>query len=134
MKVYMDGSGKLRMFRPIENMNRFNRSCARLVLPVSSPLLPPIRLAATPQQTITHSIACLLAAAAAGQTLNAEALLECIKELVRLDRDWVPQGKGYSLYIRPCMISTYVISFPAAAAAAAGGGGGGGGGENPVSS
>jgi branched-chain amino acid aminotransferase len=81
MKVYMDGSGKLRMFRPIENMNRFNRSCARLVLP----------------------------------TLNAEALLECIKELVRLDRDWVPQGKGYSLYIRPCMISTY--SFLGVAAA-----------------
>lgn len=35
-------------------------------------------------------------------------MLECIKELVRVDRDWVPEGKGYSLYIRPCMIATQV--------------------------
>ncbi|KAI8325229.1 branched-chain amino acid aminotransferase II [Martensiomyces pterosporus] len=32
--------------------------------------------------------------------------IECIKELVRTDKRWVPEGKGYSLYLRPTMIST----------------------------
>jgi hypothetical protein len=47
-----------------------------------------------------------------GQTIKEEELLECIKELVRLDKDWVPQGKGYSLYLRPCMIATQVRPHP----------------------
>jgi len=72
MKAYKDANGKVRLFRPMENMKRFNRSCSRLVLP----------------------------------TIKEEELLECIKELVRIDKDWVPQGKGYSLYLRPCMIAT----------------------------
>lgn len=33
-------------------------------------------------------------------------LLRCIKELVRLDQDWIPHAKGTSLYIRPTMIGT----------------------------
>lgn len=33
-------------------------------------------------------------------------LIECIKELVRVDRDWVPDGEGYSLYLRPTCIAT----------------------------
>ena len=32
--------------------------------------------------------------------------LEAIKELVRIDKDWIPTGKGYSLYIRPTCIAT----------------------------
>lgn len=32
--------------------------------------------------------------------------LEAIEELVRIDKDWIPQGKGYSLYIRPTCIAT----------------------------
>ncbi|ORX71977.1 branched-chain-amino-acid aminotransferase [Linderina pennispora] len=36
---------------------------------------------------------------------GAEAI-ECIKELVRTDQRWVPDGKGYSLYIRPTVIAT----------------------------
>jgi len=39
--------------------------------------------------------------------IDKEGLLSCIKQLVRVDRDWVPQGFGYSLYVRPCVISTY---------------------------
>lgn len=35
-----------------------------------------------------------------------EEFVECIKRLVSTDRDWIPQEKGYSLYIRPTMIST----------------------------
>jgi len=39
-------------------------------------------------------------------TFNGAALLDLIKELVRLDRHWIPQEKGHSLYIRPAMIGT----------------------------
>lgn len=35
-------------------------------------------------------------------------MLDGIKELVKLDKDWIPKGLGYSLYIRPTLISTYV--------------------------
>jgi branched-chain amino acid aminotransferase len=31
---------------------------------------------------------------------------ESIHQLVRLDRDWVPQSRGTALYIRPCMIAS----------------------------
>lgn len=31
--------------------------------------------------------------------------LEALKQLLSLDRDWVPQGKGSSLYIRPFMFA-----------------------------
>lgn len=34
-------------------------------------------------------------------------LLECIKELVRVERDWVPYEEGFSVYIRPTMIGTH---------------------------
>jgi len=37
------------------------------------------------------------------KTFNGAALLDLIKELVRLDRHWIPQEKGHSLYIRPAM-------------------------------
>ncbi|KAI0286809.1 branched-chain amino acid aminotransferase II [Russula aff. rugulosa BPL654] len=37
---------------------------------------------------------------------NGAALLDLIKELVRLDRHWIPQEDGHSLYIRPAMIGT----------------------------
>lgn len=37
---------------------------------------------------------------------DKQELLECIKKLVRLEKDWVPEGKGYSLYIRPTIIAT----------------------------
>ena len=37
---------------------------------------------------------------------NQNELLECIKRLVRLEKDWIPEGKGFSLYIRPTMIAT----------------------------
>eukprot|EP01132_Coremiostelium_polycephalum_P000412 gene412-522_t len=37
---------------------------------------------------------------------NQEAVVELIKKLVLLDKDWIPEGKGYSLYLRPTVIST----------------------------
>ncbi|KAI0271504.1 branched-chain amino acid aminotransferase II [Gloeopeniophorella convolvens] len=39
-------------------------------------------------------------------TFDGAALLELVKQLVRLDRHWIPQEKGHSLYIRPVIIGT----------------------------
>ncbi|KAF1319704.1 Branched-chain amino acid aminotransferase, partial [Globisporangium splendens] len=36
-----------------------------------------------------------------------DELTNCLKELIKLDKDWVPEGDGYSLYIRPTGISTH---------------------------
>nr|CDJ96082.1 Aminotransferase domain containing protein [Haemonchus contortus] len=37
---------------------------------------------------------------------DGEQLLECIKDLVRVDQAWVPEEKGAALYIRPTLIGT----------------------------
>ncbi|RKP05492.1 aminotransferase [Thamnocephalis sphaerospora] len=39
-------------------------------------------------------------------SFEKDQLLECIKELVRTEKRWIPSGKGYSLYIRPTVIGT----------------------------
>ncbi|KZT06788.1 branched-chain amino acid aminotransferase II [Laetiporus sulphureus 93-53] len=39
-------------------------------------------------------------------TFNGEAVIELIKRLVRLDKDWIPDRPGYSLYIRPTLIGS----------------------------
>lgn len=41
LKAYKDKLGKPRLFRPLDNMARMNRSAARLALPVCTPCLPP---------------------------------------------------------------------------------------------
>lgn len=38
--------------------------------------------------------------------VDKDFLLEALKELIRIDKDWVPDGKGNSLYIRPFMFGT----------------------------
>ena len=38
--------------------------------------------------------------------INEQELLDSIKELVRIEKRWVPEAKGTSLYIRPFMIAT----------------------------
>lgn len=72
MKAYKDPQGKIRLFRPMMNMNRLAKSAERLALP----------------------------------SFDQAQFLECIKELVRLDKDWIHQERGYSLYIRPVIIGT----------------------------
>jgi len=42
-----------------------------------------------------------------GCSFDGDELLECIKELVRVDERWVPDQEGYSLYIRPTVIATH---------------------------
>lgn len=73
MKGYKDAGGNIRLFRPMENMKRMNRSMNRLYMP----------------------------------GFNPEEFLQCLNELLKLDGRWIPQGDGYSIYIRPTAISTY---------------------------
>lgn len=42
-------------------------------------------------------------------SFNPEELLECIKELLRIEKDWCPKPRGTALYIRPTIISTYPV-------------------------
>lgn len=42
-----------------------------------------------------------------GADFDGNELIECFKELVKLDRDWIPSGEGYSLYLRPTVIATH---------------------------
>jgi len=72
MKAYKDKKGQVRLFRPMENMNRFINSAKRLCLP----------------------------------TFPQEKLLDAMKTLIKLEKDWIPQEKGFSLYIRPTLIAT----------------------------
>mmetsp|Transcript_20503 Transcript_20503/g.34305 ORF Transcript_20503/g.34305 Transcript_20503/m.34305 type:complete len:392 (-) Transcript_20503:81-1256(-) len=39
-------------------------------------------------------------------TLDQEGFLACLKALLRQDASWVPEGEGYSIYIRPTAIGT----------------------------
>jgi len=39
-------------------------------------------------------------------TFEGEEFLQCLHELLRVDRDWIPREYGYSLYLRPTIIST----------------------------
>ncbi len=39
-------------------------------------------------------------------TIDPELFIEALKELVKIDKDWIPTKPGYSLYIRPLMIAT----------------------------
>ena len=72
LKAYRDINGGINLFRPEENIKRFNRSAKRMVMPEVD-----------------------------------EALhLDAIKSLVKIDKAWVPDQKGASLYIRPTMIAT----------------------------
>jgi len=84
MKAFRGDDGKVRMFRPMMNMERMNRSAQRVALPQIDP----------------------------------KGLLACIKELVLFDQDWIPEGAGYSLYVRPTLISTHAyvgVAIPASA-------------------
>jgi len=39
-------------------------------------------------------------------TFDSKELLECLYDLLRIDKDWIPRQHGYSLYIRPTILST----------------------------
>ncbi|KAI1078882.1 branched-chain amino acid aminotransferase [Whalleya microplaca] len=72
MKAYKDKHGQIRLFRPDKNMERFNKSAARIALPTFTPT----------------------------------ALIELIARLAKLEQRFIPDERGYSLYLRPTLIGT----------------------------
>ena len=71
-------------------MARMNSSAQRLALPVS--LVWCMTLISRRVENYPFK-----------KTFNGAAFLDLIKELVRLERHWIPQENGHSLYIRPVM-------------------------------
>jgi len=42
-----------------------------------------------------------------GADFDPQELIDCVGKLVRLDKDWIPAGEGYSMYLRPTVVSTH---------------------------
>lgn len=72
MKGYRSAAGDILVFRPEENLKRFNKSALRMCMP----------------------------------EVPAEIFLGGLKKLLEIDKAWVPQQEGCSLYIRPFMFAT----------------------------
>ncbi|KAK4103324.1 branched-chain amino acid aminotransferase II [Parathielavia hyrcaniae] len=72
MKAYKDQAGQIRLFRPDKNMERFNKSAARIALP----------------------------------NFSSTALVDLIARFTKLESRFIPEERGYSLYLRPTMIGT----------------------------
>jgi len=72
LKAFRRPDGSVALFRPADNVARFNLSARRMCMP----------------------------------EVDEGLFLEALKELVRLEQEWVPQSEGTSLYIRPTMIAS----------------------------
>ncbi|CAN5209607.1 branched-chain amino acid aminotransferase [soil metagenome] len=72
MKAYFTASGEAFIFRPYENLRRFNKSAERMNMP----------------------------------EIPEEIFIEGLKQLIELDKNWIPSRKDHSLYIRPVMFAT----------------------------
>ena len=72
MKAYKTKDGPVLLFRPFKNLQRLNRSNARLSIP----------------------------------PVDEDLVMEALKQLIKVDEDWIPTEEGTSLYIRPFVIST----------------------------
>jgi branched-chain amino acid aminotransferase len=86
MKAYRKDDGKVVLFRPDMNMKRMNSSAKRIALPVRIDYAP----------SCLHSYMLF-------QTFNGHSLLQLIKQLVSLDKHWIPKESGHSLYVRPTL-------------------------------
>jgi len=75
IKAYRSHNGDAYIFRPIDNFMRFNRSAARM----NMPLIP------------------------------EELFMEGMRQLIALDKDWIPTKKDHSLYIRPVMFAVDTV-------------------------
>jgi len=75
LKAFRHQDGSIALFRPKDNIRRFNRSAQRLCMP----------------------------------PVDEEFFLKALKELIRLESDWIPSAEGTSLYIRPTMIATEAV-------------------------
>lgn len=72
IKAYKFEDGRVSIFRPDKNHERFNRSALRLEMP----------------------------------EVPADIFIEGMRQLIDIDRDWVPEKEGCSLYLRPFMFAT----------------------------
>ncbi|KAI1769374.1 branched-chain-amino-acid aminotransferase [Hypoxylon sp. FL1150] len=84
MKAYKDSHGNVRLFRPDKNMERFNKSAARIALPTFSPY----------------------------------AAIDLIAKFAKFEERFIPNERGYSLYLRPTLIGTQTtlgVSAPGSA-------------------
>lgn len=72
IKAYRQQNGEVAIFRPYDNLRRFNISAGRIEMP----------------------------------QIPEEIFIEGMKQLVALDRQWVPDRAEYSLYIRPFMFAS----------------------------
>jgi branched-chain amino acid aminotransferase len=75
LKAFRRQDGRIALFRPEENIKRFNRSARRMCMP----------------------------------EVDEVFFFRALKDLVRLEADWVPRSEGTSLYIRPTMIATEAV-------------------------
>jgi branched-chain amino acid aminotransferase len=96
LKAYRNKQGKISLFRPEQNMARMNRSADRIALPVF--IFP-------------YCIMYNEFIFARTQNFDGDALLECLKRLVWLEKDWIPQEEGYSMYIRPVLSKSYCATI-----------------------
>ena len=72
IKAYKDASGNAFIFRPHENLKRFNISAERMQMP----------------------------------PVPEDLFIEGMRQLVHLDKNWIPDKRDHSLYIRPFMFSS----------------------------
>ena len=72
MKAYKGENNEVFLFRPDQNIKRFNKSSERMAIP----------------------------------EFPEDLFLEGLNQLLRLDADWIPQGEGQSLYVRPFVIAS----------------------------
>ncbi len=72
LKAYKTADGNIQLFRPMDNIKRFNDSAKTMCIP----------------------------------QLDEEATLNGLKQLIELEKKWVPGTDGTSLYIRPTIIAT----------------------------
>lgn len=72
IKAFKFADGRVNIFRPDQNFERFNISAKRMMMP----------------------------------EVPKELFIDGMKQLIDLDRDWVPNVEGASLYIRPYMFAT----------------------------
>jgi branched-chain amino acid aminotransferase len=72
IKAYKTEEGKISVFRPYDNLKRFNVSAKRMQMP----------------------------------EVPEGLFIEGMRQLIAVDKDWIPAKPDHSLYIRPFMIST----------------------------
>ena len=72
IKAYRNAKGEASIFRPYDNLKRFNISAERMDMPV----------------------------------IPEEIFIEGMRQLIAVDKDWIPTEEDFSLYIRPFMFAT----------------------------